>query len=498
MSQRLIDLVHQFKEKKVLVIGDFILDVFINGTTSRISPEAPVPVVDVQKKMLCLGGAGNVAANLQALGATTLLCSVIGEDLYESSVKPLLKQHKIQEQYLVHDNKRRTEVKTRILADQHTIVRFDEGDHCSLSESSESLLIDLLADAYQACDAVIIADYEKGVISARVIAALIQLQTRYPRFIAIDSKRLFSFSALRPTVVKPNYKQALNLLNIETMPDRIAQVDQISKQLIEKTRAKYVALTLDSDGAVWIERGQKSLHLPADPVYNPNVCGAGDTYLATATLALVSNAEKIEAAQIAAIASHCVIEKSGTSVCHAIDIVDKIVNKTKILTSTSLLTSLTDQLKAKNKRIIFTNGCFDIMHCGHTHYLQEARKMGDVLIVGVNSDESVRRLKGKSRPINILRDRMHVLAAFSSIDYIISFGNENDEDDPANLIRALKPDIVVKGEDYRNKQMPELQAINEVGAKLVLLPFTHGKSTTNIIRRIQENSSPNQVTKMKA
>ncbi|WP_134090519.1 D-glycero-beta-D-manno-heptose 1-phosphate adenylyltransferase [Olivibacter sp. XZL3] len=498
MSQKLLELIHQFEDKKVLVVGDFILDVFVYGGTSRISPEAPVPVVDVQEKVERLGGAGNVAANLQSLGASVFLCSVVGEDLFESRVKPLLNEHKIQAQYLVHDDERLTEVKTRIVADQHTLLRFDEGDHCSLNESSESLLIDLLEEAYQGCDAVIIADYEKGVISERVIASLVQLQERFPKFVAIDSKRLSSFKALQPDLVKPNYKQAISLLGLSPGSDRIAQVTQASKRLLEETKAKCIALTLDADGAVWMEEAKKPLHFPIASVAQADVCGAGDTYLGAATLALISNAEQADAAQIAEIASRCVVEKSGTAVCTRVDLIDKIVNKTKVLDSEPLLACLIEQLKAKNKRIVFTNGCFDIMHCGHTHYLQQAKKLGDVLVVGVNSDESVGRFKGKGRPINVLADRMHVLAAFSSVDYIISFGNEEDGDNPANLIRALKPDVVVKGEDYKHKQLPELKAINEVGAELVLLPFTHGKSTTNIIRRIQGNSAPNQLTKLKA
>lgn len=498
MNQKLLELLHQFSNKKILVIGDFILDMFVYGATDRISPEAPVPVIDVQKTNRHLGGAGNVAANLQALGATAYLCSVVGEDLFDSEVKPLLNECSLHEQYLVHDDERRTEVKTRVVADQHTLLRFDNGDHGPLKETSESLLIDLLEEAYQICDGVIIADYEKGVISERVISSLVQLQKRFPKFVAVDSKRLSTFKILNPHIVKPNYRQAINLLGIKPQGERISQLNRQANQLVNKTKAKYVALTLDSDGAVWMEKGQKPLHLPTDKTYHAHVCGAGDTYLAAATLALLSGAQKADAAQIAAMAANCVIEKSGTAVCYVADLMDKMIKETKILDTKRLLMSLISQLKTKNKRIVFTNGCFDIMHCGHVHYLQEAKKMGDVLVVGVNSDESIRRLKGKSRPINTLSDRMQILAAFSSIDYIISFGNEKDGDNPADLIRALKPDIVVKGEDYKNKNMPEREAIKEVGARLVLVPFTYGTSTTSIIRRIQENTLTGRLIKMKA
>ncbi|WP_345231767.1 D-glycero-beta-D-manno-heptose 1-phosphate adenylyltransferase [Olivibacter ginsenosidimutans] len=500
MDTGILDIVLQFNQKKILVLGDLIVDRFIHGESSRISPEAPVPVLDVQYENEQLGGAGNVAANLTALGATVYLCTVVGEDLFETQVKPLLAEHRIQANYLVRDDSRKTEIKTRLVAQQQTVVRFDVGDKNAISEASEGLLIDLLEEAYLTADAVLIADYEKGVITAHVIGALQQLHEKHPKFIAIDSKRLEAFKALQPTLVKPNYRQALELLkvNANAETNRVKQFMSIGNRLFNKTNAAIVALTLDADGALWLERNKEPLLMPAKSVTHACVCGAGDTYISTATLALIAGATKPQAARLATIAAGCVVEKEGTATCTRSEIIANANSEMKAIDAVSILSDLIDQLKTAGKRIVFTNGCFDILHCGHTYYLQQAKKLGDVLIVGINTDKSVRRLKGNSRPINTLKDRTEVLAAFSSVDYIISFGDGLAGDNPSELIKSLKPDIVVKGENYQQEDLPEAKVIQEIGAELILLPFTHGQSTSTIIRRIQGRSSTKNPAKMKA
>lgn len=497
METRMLDLILQFNRQKILVIGDFMLDVYIHGEGNRISPEAPVAVVDVQNINRHLGGAGNVAANISSLGAEVYFCSVVGEDIFEEQVKPLLSLNNISAKYLVHDEKRKTEIKTRVVAQQHTIVRFDSGDKTPISETSETLLLDLLEEAYQTCDAVIIADYEKGVITNAVINTIYELQKRHPKFIAIDSKRLSIFNRLKPSLVKPNYKQAISLTEIEASSERIKQVMSICSKLYKRTGASLIAVTLDADGAVWIEDGKKPIHRPTKPISNAEVCGAGDTYISASTLALISGADKLLAANIAGIAASVVVEKTDTAVCEVSEIIERFNGGVKIINNREILASLALQLRKNSKRIIFTNGCFDILHCGHTHYLQEAKALGDVLVVGINTDASIRRLKGSSRPINLLEDRMDVLAAFSCIDYIIPFGDVDDQDNPSELIRTIKPNVVVKGEDYKNKELPEIKVIEEIAAKMVLLPFTYGKSTTNIIRRIQ-NKPLGNISNLKA
>lgn len=497
METRMLDLILQFNRQKILVIGDFMLDVYIHGDGNRISPEAPVAVVDVHNTSRHLGGAGNVAANIASLGAEVCFCSVVGEDIFEEQVKPLLSLNNIGAKYLVHDEKRKTEVKTRVVAQQHTIVRFDSGDKKLIGETSERLLLDLLEEAYQTCDAVIIADYEKGIITNAVIDMIYELQKRNPKFLAIDSKRLAIFKRLKPSLVKPNYKQTIGLIGTEASPERIKQVMSISNKLYKKTGASLIAVTLDADGAVLIEEGKKPIHMPTKPIPNADVCGAGDTYISAITLALVSGADKLLAANIAGIAASIVVEKTDTALCEVSEIIERFSGGVKIVNNREILAFLALQLKKNSKRIIFTNGCFDILHCGHTHYLQEAKALGDVLVVGINTDASIKRLKGSSRPINLLEDRMDVLAAFSCIDYIIPFGDAGDQDNPSELIRTIKPNVVVKGEDYKNKKLPEIKVIKEIKAKLVLLPFTYGKSTTNIIRRIQ-NKPLGNISNLKA
>jgi len=474
------------------------LDHFIHGETNRISPEAPVPVIDVLYQQYRLGGAANVAANLASLGATVYLCSIVGEDIFEAQVKPLLNEHHIHANYLVRDDKRETIVKTRLVAQEHTLIRFDTGEQSVMTEAAEELLIDLLEEAYLTSDGILIADYEKGVITDRVITLLKQLQTKHAKFIAIDSKRLALFRDLRPTLIKPNYKQALQLLDVPAQENRVAHAQSLLNQIQRKTQAQTVALTLDADGAVWTEKGKEPLWIGAAKIKHADVCGAGDTYISAASLALIAGAERSTAAKIAGMAAACVVEKSDTAVCSLAEVMEKMNGEVKVIESLPILADIVSQRRNDGKKIVFTNGCFDILHCGHARYLQEAKNQGDVLIVGINTDESVKRIKGAGRPINTLQDRMDVLEAFSSVDYIVSFGNELEGDNPAGLIQLLKPHIVVKGENYEQKDLPEWKVINAVGAQLVLLPFTHGKSTTHIIRRIQSNSEKHNLAKLKA
>jgi len=498
MNTALIDLMLQFKDKKITVLGDFILDHFIHGETNRISPEAPVPVIDVQYQQYRLGGAANVAANLASLGATVYLCAIVGEDIFEAQVKPLLNQHHIHTNYLVRDDNRKTIVKTRLVAQEHTLIRFDTGEQSAITEAAEALLIDLLEEAYLTSDGILIADYEKGVVTKHIISVLKQLQVKHPKFIAVDSKRLDVFRDLHPTLIKPNYKQALQLLNMQVQENRVAHAQSLLNRIQQKTHAQRVALTLDADGAVWAEKGKEPLWVQAIKVKHADVCGAGDTYISAASLALIAGADSGMAAKIAGTAAACVIEKSDTAVCNLAEIMEKMKGQVKAIGSLATLVDIVVQLRSDGKKVVFTNGCFDILHCGHTRYLQEARNQGDVLIVGINTDESVKRIKGAGRPINPLQDRMDVLEAFSSVDYIISFGDEFESDNPAKLIELLKPDVVVKGENYEQKDLPEWEMIKAIGAQLILLPFTHGTSTTHIIRRIQSNSERRNLAKLKA
>ncbi|SKB87333.1 D-beta-D-heptose 7-phosphate kinase / D-beta-D-heptose 1-phosphate adenosyltransferase [Parapedobacter luteus] len=481
----------QFEQKKIVVIGDFIIDEYIEGGSTRLSPEAPVPVVDIHSDRWVLGGAANVAANLRALGAEVVFCSVIGDDMEAGRACDLAVEAGFSPDFLIRETGRATLVKTRILADGHPLVRLDRGDDTTISAESAQRLIQYLQQHVEACDGVIVADYNKGVVTHAVIDSLIQLKRKQAKFIAVDSKRLLLFKELAPTLVKPNYEEAVHLLGHEAgTKDRRALLEQCGDALYQKTGAQWSVVTLDKDGSLWFEKGKLIFHAGAIPVAAPHVCGAGDTFISTCTLALLSGADARRTATMATAAATVAIEKDATSLCTRLELLAKLDNEQKLVTSMRHLEEIRAYYKSMGRRIVFTNGCFDILHSGHVNYLKEAKKLGDVLVVGVNDDESIRRLKGPERPINGLADRLSVLAGLGCIDHLVVFGHRQD-DTPSALIKVLAPDIFVKGGDYRMAELPEAKLVASLGGRVQLIPLTANRSTTQLIRRIYEHTHVN-------
>ncbi|SEL29060.1 D-glycero-beta-D-manno-heptose 1-phosphate adenylyltransferase [Parapedobacter koreensis] len=478
----------QFEQKTILVIGDFIIDKYIAGGSTRLSPEAPVPVVDIQSDRWVLGGAANVAANLSALGAQVIFCSVIGDDADADRACALASESGVSPDCLIREKARSTLVKTRILADGHPLVRLDRGDDTAISQSSARQLIDHLQRHFDACDGVVIADYHKGVVTPAIIDSLIQLKQKQPKFIAVDSKRLPLFRELVPTLVKPNYAEAVQLLGHESSTkDRRVLLEACGDDLYQKTGAQWTVLTLDKDGSLWFENGKLVFHIGAIPVATPHVCGAGDTFVSACTLALLSGADARRAGALATAAATVAIEKEATSLCTRLELLAKLDNEQKLVTSMKHLQEIRAYYKSMGRRIVFTNGCFDILHSGHVNYLKQAKKLGDILIVGVNDDDSIRRLKGPERPINGVADRLSVLAGLGCIDHLVVFGNPED-DTPAALIGVLAPDVFVKGGDYQVAELPEAKLVESLGGVVQLIPLTADRSTTQLIRRIYEHT----------
>lgn len=478
----------QFERKKILVVGDFIIDEYIDGGSTRLSPEAPVPVVDVLSDDWRLGGAANVAANLRALGAQVIFCSVIGADLEGDRACALTVEAGFSPDYLIREKNRSTLVKTRLLADGHPLARIDRGDDTPISMASEQQLIQYLLLHYEMCDGVIVADYHKGVITSAVIDRLVNLTQKQPKFIAVDSKRLSLFRRLEPTLVKPNYAEAVQLLGYERVAkDRKALLEKCGGELYQKTRAHWTVLTLDKDGSLWFEKGKLAFHIGAIPVASPHVCGAGDTFISACTLVLLVDADAKRAATMATAAATVAIEKEMVSLCTRLELLAKLDNEQKLVTSLKHLREVRAYYKSMGRRIVFTNGCFDILHSGHVDYLRQAKKLGDVLIVGVNDDESIRRLKGDERPINGISDRLSVLAGLGCVDYLMVFGGTHD-DTPIPLIQVLEPDVFVKGGDYQVSELPEAKLVESLGGEIVLIPPTANRSTTQLIRRIYEHT----------
>lgn len=478
----------KFKRLKVLVIGDFILDVYLKGNCTRIAPEASVPVIDLTAKVHCLGGAANAAANLTAMGCKVLFCSVTGEDRPGEIARQLLLEAGVSPSLLIAAKARTTMVKTRVTAPSHTLLRYDEGSTNALSKETEVILIENLKKVFMECDAVLIADYDKGVLTPAVMDAICELKQTGDKFIAVDSKRIAAFAALKPALIKPNYEEAIQLLSLpHTDEARAAQLIPHGKALEQHTNAAVIALTLDQDGAVFFEKGVFKHHMPAVHIHHPFVSGAGDTFISACLLALVTNCSLSAAAAIASAAAAVAVSKPDTAICNSDELENALIGPEQVIYRKSNLREKCRRYKLDGKRIVFTNGCFDILHSGHVNYLRKAKELGDILIVGLNTDASVKRLKGSDRPVNSLQNRIEVLAGLACIDHIVTFGSIRD-DTPIGLLRTIKPDVFVKGGDYQGKYLPEEVHLKKMACRIEFLPFVFNQSTTKIILRIQEKS----------
>uniref|UniRef100_UPI003D7F2379 PfkB family carbohydrate kinase n=1 Tax=Pedobacter sp. TaxID=1411316 RepID=UPI003D7F2379 len=461
-----LQLTEQFKKYKVLVIGDFIVDAYFNGSCNRVAPEAPVPVVDVNHKCYCLGGAANVAANLKALGASVRFCSVTGKDESAEKGVQLLKDAGLTAELLLKDEGRQTLLKTRITTPAQTLLRYDEGSTTVLTENTLAKLLDNIRGAYATCDAVLIADYQKGVINTEVINLLVELKREKAKLIAVDSKRLNEFSALEPSLTKPNYEEAIKIVGLPYQSaGRVQQLQQAGPTLFAQTKAAVTAVTLDEEGSLLFKGSELLFHVKAPVAGKNQVSGAGDTYISACLLALCAKADVQYMADLGTSAAAIAIGKEHTALCYLEELSGSCLPVAKHISSQTSLKSSCAWYKSQGKRIVFTNGCFDILHSGHVSYLNQAKAMGDILIVGLNTDESIKRLKGSSRPVNSLANRIQVLAALSCVDHIVTFGSKKD-DTPIELIKMVQPQLFVKGGDYKNTQLPEAAILNKLGCEI--------------------------------
>ncbi len=484
MQANLSRIIDAFEKLTVLVVGEAILDSYLDGVADRLSREAPVPIVTVSDRSDAPGGAANTAANIRSLGGRVILLSIVGADPEGALVRRALEARDVSTDHLLTDPTRRTLAKHRVLASSQMLVRFDQGDTTPIGRSVEERFLARLGALFARCDAVIVSDYGYGLFTPAIVNRMAALQARAPRVVVADSRRLSAWRQVAPTAVKPNYQEAIHLLGpraLSPSPTRADAIGQHGDRLVELTGAQIVAVTVDSEGALVFERDRAPYRTYAKPVQNSRAAGAGDTFTATLALALAAGAHTPAAAELASAAAAIVVGKDGTATCEARDLREHATAAGKIA-DLGRMFARAEFYHRQRRRIVFTNGCFDILHRGHITYLNRAKALGDILVVGINSDDSVRRLKGPSRPINPLDDRIQVLAALSCIDHIVAF----DGDTPSDLIRAIRPDVFVKGGDYTRETLPEAPLVEELGGRVELLPLVEDRSTSGIIERIQE------------
>jgi D-beta-D-heptose 7-phosphate kinase/D-beta-D-heptose 1-phosphate adenosyltransferase len=459
-----------------------MLDSYVRGDASRLSREAPVPIVAVTGRVDAPGGAANTAVNLATLGAHSALVSIVGDDDEAERLRSALERSGVDAAALVTEPGRVTLAKERIVAADQMVVRVDTGSTDALDADTEDRLIEALEAGYERADVVIVSDYDYGVITPRVLARLRELQATTPKPLVVDARDLRRYRRLEATAVKPNYAEAIGLLG---EPDqrgtklRVAQIAANGERLLDVTGATIVAVTIDAEGVMVFERDAPPYRTYCRPRTDAQAAGGGDTFVATLALALASGAATPEATELASTAAAIVVGQPGTATCSADELIGALSVSGKRVEGVDDLRRRADAYRAQGRRIVFTNGCFDILHRGHVTYLDRAKGLGDVLIVAVNTDASVSRLKGPGRPINSLDDRLMVLEALSCVDNVVAF----DSDTPERLIEAVRPDVFAKGGDYSRESLPEADLVERLGGSVQILPLVDDRSTTGIIRR---------------
>ncbi|MDP8956698.1 MAG: D-glycero-beta-D-manno-heptose 1-phosphate adenylyltransferase [Actinomycetota bacterium] len=480
-------MIDAFPGVRALVVGESILDSFLTGEGRGLSREAPVPIVDVAERTDAPGGAANTAANVRSVGAQLTFLSVIGDDPDGMRLKQELAGRGIPTEDLLVEPGRRTLTKQRLIGSGQMIARFDQGTTNALSPTAEAAFAKRLAERWATADVVIVSDYRYGVMSAAVRRALAELREGDNRPLVVDARELRPYASTRPTAVKPNYEEAVALLELPTVDGTRGRIEQIQghgDRLLSLTGSRIAAVTLGADGAVVFERGRPSYRTVTRPAQNSRAAGAGDTFVGIFGVALAAGANTEEAADLASAASAVVVGKEITSVCSAQELTRFVASESKYISGAIGLRQLAQSLHRERKRIVFTNGCFDILHRGHIAHLAQAKALGDVLVVGLNTDDGVRRLKGPGRPINSLEDRVEILSAFDSVDHVVPFGS----DTPIDLIVALRPHLYVKGGNYTKESLPEAQMVERLAGEVVILPLVADFSTSGIVERIRAGS----------
>lgn len=469
------------REPLVVVVGDCILDRWTVGEAERVSREAPAPVVRVTETVAVPGGAANTAVNARALGARVRMVGLLGDDEAGRVLSDRLAAAGVDTSYLVVVPGARTTTKSRVVGGDRVVVRVDELAATPTTDHGAQLAL-AVARAVRCADAVIVCDYGLGVQASDVVPVL---DADRPGAVVVDAHDLTRWAPLRPDLVTPNAAEAAALLgqDLGTGPDRAASIVAARHTVLERSGARAAVVTLDRDGTVLVEaESDQGFRTRAVPASEQQASGAGDTFCAAASVALAVRAPLRDAVAVAQAAADVVVREAGTSVCTAAALLDSVTAPAATVVDHDELAEAVDQARRAGRRVVFTNGCFDVVHRGHTTYLRQARDLGDLLVVALNDDDSVRRLKGPDRPINPAEDRAGVLAALACVDLVTVFAT----DTPIPLIERLRPEVYVKGGDYSPEMLRETEVVRGYGGEVVMVDYVPEHSTTATLRRIRE------------
>jgi len=458
----------------VLVFGDIILDRYISGSVDRVSPEAPVPVLKPSNEEIRLGGAANVALNLSSLGSNTTLIGVTGKDESSTQIIDLLKKNNIKK--ALSKSKHPTISKLRILASQQQLIRIDNEEEFSETDWQSSLSNYRKYINLKKNKVLIISDYEKGTL--KNIPLIVREAKKLKKIILVDPKG-DDFSKYKSAdIITPNFQEFERVVGkVNSEPE----ITKKGKDLIKSLNLNSLLITRGSEGMTLLDKRNGKVvreDFPTEARDVFDVSGAGDTVIASIAAGLAGGFSLSESIRLANLAAGIVVGKSGTATVNQAELVPYL-GLTESYVSFNEVKVYSKDLHERGKKIVFTNGCFDILHAGHVEYLEAAKELGDKLIVAINTDRSVRKLKGSSRPVNTLAHRAKVLASLQCIDKVVFF----DEDTPIKLIKAIRPDVLVKGGDYKLKDIVGHKEVSQSGGSVVTIPLVKGLSTSKIISK---------------
>ncbi len=471
-------------DQTVLCIGDLMLDEFVYGDVSRISPEAATPVIAVKRSEQMVGGAGNVARNLVSLGTRCIFVGVVGGDEAGHALTKALGTHPLIEFHLVVDAARQTTRKVRFVSEHHSahLLRADWETSAPIDAGNEDALIGHAIKAMPRVGAVVLSDYAKGALTPRVVRAVIEAANKLGKPVLVDPKGRDYSIYKGATLITPNRQELAEATGSAARTD--TEVAEAASGLGRALGAKAVLVTRSEDGMTLVEQGA-AVHVPAYPVRVRDVSGAGDTVVAVLSAMLAMKADFESAMRAANAAAAVVVGKRGTATLSVAELRSRILPaatlaaEEKIVFDWSVLDEHTAEWRKAGLRIGFTNGCFDLLHPGHVKLLAGARAACDRLVLGLNGDGSVTRLKGAGRPVQPVQSRAEVLAALEAVDLVVVF----DEDTPEKLIARVKPTVLVKGSDYTRDKVVGHEIVEALGGEVVLIDLVPGQSTTSMVER---------------
>ncbi len=478
--------ISKFDKCKVLVVGDLMIDEYLWGEVDRISPEAPVQVVLVKNEDYTLGGSGNVVNNLVALGAKVTSVGVTGTGAGEKLLLKKFDKLGVDTKGIIQEPDRPTTRKTRIIAANQHVLRIDRETRKEISKQTLDAITRFIDDKIPDVDIILISDYGKGLITSTLLAKLIASAEKHKKITIADPKGLDFSKYSGVSLLTPNKKEAATASGIEIIDE--STLLEAGSKILETTGIGRLLITCGKDGMVLFERNGKIYQIRTEARQVYDVSGAGDTVLAVFGLAIASGASFQDAASIANTAAGIVVGKVGTATVSRKELIlalkpyhDNVSFKYKSL---SELSGLIEELKKKGKRLVLTNGCFDLLHAGHIMLFSASKRLGDVLVVAIDDDDSVRRLKGPGRPVISARERVRILSALDSVDYVVVFSSE----ELTKLIETIQPDILTKGSNYASEEVFGRELVEQFGGRVDLIPVTEQTSSTIIINNIRHLS----------